>query len=134
MFMPDIALQTFQKKTFLIVSPNQSYFRLIHKALRNVPDMELLWADETIRGLSEIFVQRPKGLIVMFESNQESLAFVQLVRNNAAFKDIPILTIFTEPLKWRHKWRYRRYRIWPLGTPIPVEKLIQKIQDIVAGV
>lgn len=127
----DALLQPFHKHTLLVVSPNQNYFRLIHKALRSVSHLELLWADDIIRGLSELFVQRPKGLIVMFETNQESLAFVQLVRNNSVFQALPVITIFTEPLRFLQKWRARYYRVWSLGTPIPVERLFAHVHTIV---
>ena len=115
----------------MVVTPNQNYFRLINKILKDVPQLELLWAAEKIRGLSDLFMNRPKGLIIMFETNHESLDFLKLVRNNPSFEQLPVVMIFTEPLQFKQKMTKRLNITCKLGTPIPHQELQNQIKKMI---
>lgn len=113
-------------RLILIYSPSEVSFSIVERTLDRVSNSELRWHSNTIEALADIFMSKPDLLLVFGDSNHESLEFVQLVRNNPDFQELPIYAVFPEPLKFRHRF-IRHLKISEIfSTPIDSPRLYQQ--------
>lgn len=124
--------QVINTSLVMVMAHSEAYFNMVSKHIRDIPQTELMWFEDKIEALAGIFMEKPKVLIVFCDSNQDTLAFVRLVRNNPSFRELPVLAIFAEPLKFKHKWMSGLNLAGKFETPIPpgirqeVESLLEK--------
>ncbi len=99
----DFSHSLFQKPLVLIKASSETSFRIVETLLQGREDLELRWHSDTIEALADIFFSKPKLLIVFEDSNTEGIQFLELVRNNAQFREMSAFLILPEPLKFKHK-------------------------------
>jgi hypothetical protein len=120
----------FQKKLAVVMASNETSFRLIERVLVRVPDIDLRHCKSKIEALAEIFMFKP-GLVIAFcDKNEETLSFIQLVRNNANFRNTPVFAVFTEPQTWRQKLRRGLHIAEKFETPLVPDILYAKAEGV----
>jgi hypothetical protein len=125
LFRIDSALQ---KIPVVVATPNDTSYRIVEKLLWDIPALEPIWMTEIIDALAEIFMHRPPVLIVFYDTNQETLDFIKLVRNNPAMKDMTIFAVFTEPLRWRHK--VQGGGLEKFETPLNSSGFLERLKEV----
>lgn len=123
--------KAFSPFLILVVSPQEKHFNFVDKALSSIAQLDVLWAEEKIQALSDIFMKKPQLIVVAFDTNDKTLEFVQLVRNNKAFKDLPVFVIFNEPLKIKHKWISKLNITEKFTPPMEIGLLKQQVLKLV---
>ncbi|MGV3526100.1 MAG: hypothetical protein ACO1RX_17910 [Candidatus Sericytochromatia bacterium] len=126
-----LAQDPFRKQLMLVMAPSEASFRILEKTLGRFPQGELRWHSETIDALADVFMAKPQILLVFGDSNQESLAFIRLVRNNSQFHDMPIFAIFPEPERFGQRLTRKGLSIQEVfSTPIDGPALYAKAAKI----
>lgn len=128
-FLSSLASNPFHHHLILVVSPSESSFRLVERNLNRLTDCELRWHSETIEALADIFMSRPALLVVFGDSNAEGLEFIQLVRNNRQFRELPVFAVLPEPVKLGQK-AGKRLNIERFSTPLDNSHLFLRASQI----
>jgi len=121
--------QAIKTSSLLVMADSETYHRMVDNYTRDLPRLELRQVSDKIEALAEIFMYKPELLIVLLDSNQETIDFIHLVRNNPSFKELPIIAIFVEPLKFKHKWLSRLNLTEKFETPLS-RALTDKIKEV----
>lgn len=119
-----------QKVPVVVVTPNDTSYRIVEKMLWEIPAIEPILMAEVIDALAEIFMHRPPVLVVFYDTNQETLDFIRLVRNNPAMKEMTVFAIFTEPLRWRHK--VQSAGLEKFETPLNSSGFMARLKEVLA--
>ncbi len=122
----------FRVPLVLVFATSDTSFRILQKSLGHREDFELRWHSETIEALADIFMQKPDLLIIFQEKNEESLAFLQLVRNRKACRGIPVFVVFPQVQRFALRWGGNRFNILErFVTPIDHQRLIQRTRETI---
>lgn len=119
----------FRHQLILVVSPSEASFRLIERTLSSLDEVELRWHSDTIEALADVFMSHPPLLVAFGDSNAETLEFIQLVRNNRQFREMPVFAVLPEPQRFG-KSLARRLRVEKFGTPLDNALLVSKAREI----
>lgn len=112
------------------MSPSEASFRLVERQIGGIDNVEMRWHSETIEALADIFMSHPVLLVVFGDTNVETLEFVQLVRNNRNFRELPIFAVLPEPQRMRQKMD-KRLNIEKFSTPLDASQLYARAKDII---
>jgi len=121
---------SFASKDILIMTPNESSFRLLERTLMKLEGLELHWHTRVIDALADIFMLRPALIVVFGDTNQESLDFIQLVRNHADFRKTAIFVVLPENVKLKSRLRKKLNIMEVFETPIESGRLYTRTQTV----
>lgn len=121
----------FRKKHVMVMAPNEASFRLIERVLLRMPRLELSHVQNRIEALAHIFMFKPALVIVFCETNQETQAFIQLIRNNPSFKRLPVFAVYTEPLTFWQKLKQGLNIAEKFETPLATERLYATVEGVI---
>lgn len=121
----------FRVPLVLVFAFSDTSFRILQKSLGSRDDLELRWQSETIEALADIFMQKPDLLIIFQEKNEESLAFLQLLRNRADCRNLPVFVIFPQPQRFWQRWGNRYHILERFSTPIDQSRLLQRTREVI---
>lgn len=112
------------------MSPSDASYRLVERQIGGIDNVEMRWHSETIEALADIFMSHPVLLVVFGDTNAETLDFVQLVRNNRHFRELPIFAVLPEPQRMRQKMD-KRLNIEKFSTPLDSSQLYARAKEII---
>ena len=121
----------FRVPLVLVCAFSETSFRILQKSLGNRDDLNLRWHSETIEALADIFMQKPDLLIVFQEKNEDSLAFLQLVRNRQASRNLPVFVIFPQPQRFWLRWSRKLNILERFTTPVDHARLLQRTREVI---
>lgn len=122
-----------QKALVIVKASADTSYRIIETLLQKEPRVEARWHSDTIEALADIFFSKPQLLIVFEDSNDEGFAFLELVRNNSQFRELPAFLVLPEPLKWKHKIRKSLGNTERLSTPIQHKLFFEELTKILTA-
>ncbi len=119
-----------QRALVIVKASADTSYRIIETLLQKEPAVEARWHSDTIEALADIFFSKPQLLIIFEDSNDDGFAFLELVRNNPQFRELPVFLILPEPLKWKHKIRKSLGNTERLSTPIQHKLFFEQLTKI----
>lgn len=129
----DYANPLFQKALVLVKASAETSYRIVETLLEKQPGVESRWHSDTIEALADIFFSKPRLLIVFEDSNDEGFNFLELVRNNPQFVDLPAFLVLPEPLKWKHKIKKPLGNTERFSTPIQHKLFFEELTKRLAA-
>lgn len=121
----------FRVPLVLVFAFSDTSFRILQKSLGSRDDFELRWHSDTIEALADVFMQKPDLLIVFQEKNEESLAFLQLLRNRADCRNVPVFVVFPQAQRFWLRWGNRYHILERFSTPIDHSQLLQRTREVI---
>lgn len=128
-FLSSLTSNPFRHHLILVITPSDASYRLVERNLNSLTDCELRWHSDTIEALADIFMSRPALLVVFGDTNAEGLEFIQLVRNNQHFRELPIFAVLPEPVKIGQN-AGKRLNIERFTTPLDSSQLLSRASQI----